>query len=72
VPEEDDGPEDEEERGGRGAETEDRAEGAADPGADGSGDVRYGRWQDRERQERAREEGQDGPELILPARVDGR
>ena len=70
--EEDDGPEDTEKRGEGGAESEDGAEGPADGDADRTGYGLDGGREDRERQEGAREEGQDGPELILPAGVDGR
>jgi hypothetical protein len=72
VPEEDDGPQDAGEGDGGGAEAEGRAQPAAERRADGTGYGINGGRQDSERQEGAREEGQDGPQLILPARVDGR
>ncbi len=69
--EEDDRPEDADQRRRRRADAEHGAQDAAEREAGGAGDAGDG-GQDREREEGAREEGQDGPELILPARVDGR
>lgn len=70
--EQDDGPEQEAEGDEPGADAEDGAQGVPDGDARRAGYARDGRGRDREREEGAREEGQDGPELILPARFDGR
>jgi hypothetical protein len=70
VAEQGDGPEQGDEREGGGAQTEPLPERAADRGADGPG-YRDRRRQRREREERAREQGRDGPEVILRSGVDG-
>ena len=68
--EEDDGPEDEDEGNERGSHAADGAEAAAKRGTERPGyAINWGR-QRREREERARQQGQDGPQLILPAGLD--
>lgn len=71
VAEEGDGPEEEDEGKGGGAEAEPLAQGAAYRDAGRAG-YRDRRRQRREREERARQQGRDGPEIILRSGVDER
>ena len=68
--EEDDRPEEEDEGDERGARAKEVAQSPAKGFAEGTGYGVNGGRRRREREERARQQGRDGPELILPAGLD--